>query len=66
MRGEIGDISRFEIQVRLAMCLRQRGAVKLGRVDFGDMPVDRRERLGDRITISERQEEILERIGEKD
>lgn len=28
--------------------------------------VDRRERLGDRITISERQEEILERISEKD
>lgn len=28
--------------------------------------IDRRERYGDRITISERQEEVLERIAEKD
>ena len=33
---------------------------------FVDDITDRRERLGDRISISERQEEILERISEKD
>ena len=33
---------------------------------FVDDLTDRRERLGDRITISERQEEILERIAGKD
>ncbi len=34
--------------------------------DFVDDLTDRRERQGDRIRISERQEEILERISEKD
>lgn len=33
---------------------------------FVDDLTNRRERLADRITISERQEEILERIAEKD
>lgn len=33
---------------------------------FVDDMTNRRERLADRITISERQEEILERIAEKD
>ena len=33
---------------------------------FVDDLTDRRERLGDRIKISDRQEEILERISEKD
>lgn len=34
--------------------------------DFIDDLTDRREKYGDRIHISERQEEILERIAEKD
>ncbi len=33
---------------------------------FIDDLTERRERLGDRITISERQEDVLERIAEKD
>ena len=28
--------------------------------------IERREKLGDRITVSEKQEEILERMGNKD
>lgn len=34
--------------------------------DFVDDLTDRRERQGDRMRISERQEETLERISEKD